>query len=43
MIYRNRTYISADWTDDKDAVDQLMKWSSSKYWALTFGDAHELS
>ncbi|KMT21892.1 TIR domain-containing protein [Clostridium cylindrosporum] len=43
MIYRTRTYIAADWTDDKDAVDQLMKWNSSKHWGLTFGDAHELS
>lgn len=43
MTYRTRTYISADWTDDKDAVDQLIKWNNSNYWGLSFLDAHELS
>lgn len=43
MIYRTRTYIAADWTADRDAVDQLMKWNKNLYWGLSFGDAHELS
>lgn len=43
MNYRTRTYIAADWTGDKNAVDQLIKWNNSKHWGLSFGDAHELS
>lgn len=43
MNYRTRTYISADWTSDKDAVDQLKKWNNSNHWGLSFKDAHELS
>ena len=41
--YRTRTYIAADWSNDKDAVDILMKWNESDYWGLSFLDAHELS
>ena len=29
-VYRTRTYIAADFDHDKDAVDQLHKWSDSK-------------
>ena len=39
---RTRTYIAADWTGDKNAVEQLKKWNESKYWSLTFSDAHDL-
>ncbi len=42
MVYRTRTYIAADWDNDKDAVDQLHKWNDSDYWGLSFLDAHEL-
>lgn len=42
MVYRTRTYIAADWDNDKDAVDQLHKWNDSNYWALSFTDAHDL-
>lgn len=41
-LYRTRTYISADFDHDKDAVDQLHKWNDSDYWSLSFTDAHEL-
>lgn len=41
--YRTRTYIAGDWDHDKDAVDQLHKWNDSKYWSLTFTDAHDLT
>lgn len=34
MTYRTKTYIAADWTGDKDAVDQLYTWNESKYWVL---------
>ncbi|GLI39484.1 TIR domain-containing protein [Geobacter hydrogenophilus] len=43
MAYRTKTYIAADWSGDKDAVDQLNKWNDSKYWSLSFTDAHELT
>lgn len=43
MTYRTKTYIAADWDSDKDAVDQLHKWNDSKYWSLSFTDAHDLT
>jgi len=43
MIYRTKTYIAADWTGDKNAVEQLYKWKDSEYWQLDFNDAHELT
>ncbi len=42
MGYRTRTYIAAEWDGDQDAVKQLHKWNDSKYWSLSFTDAHEL-
>ena len=41
-VYRTRTYIAADFDHDKDAVDQIHKWNNSKYWNLSFSDAHDL-
>ena len=41
MVYRTRTYIAADWTGDKDAIDQLYKWNNG-YWSLSFTNAHYL-
>lgn len=43
MPYRTRTYIAADWTGDKEVVDQLRKWNDSNYWGLSFIDAHDLT
>jgi len=43
MAYRTKTYIAADWTGDKDAIDQLHKWNDSDYWSLSFTDAHDLT
>lgn len=43
MIYRTKTYIAADWTDDKDAVDKLYAWKNNNYLMLDFVDAHELT
>lgn len=43
MANRTRTYIAADWTLDKDAVEKLRTWNNSKHWGLSFLDAHELS
>lgn len=41
--YRTKTYIAGDWDNDKDAVEQLHKWNDSKYWSLSFTDAHDLT
>lgn len=43
MMYRTKTYIAADWDHDKNAVDHIHKWNDSKYWSLSFSDAHELT
>jgi hypothetical protein len=43
MAYRTKTYIAADWTGDKNAVEQLHKWNDSKYWGLSFNDAHDIT
>jgi len=43
MAYRTKTYIAADWSGDKDAVDKLHEWNDSKYWSLSFTDAHDLT
>lgn len=43
MGYRTKTYIAADWTGDKDAVDILYKWNESEKWGLSFSDAHEVT
>jgi hypothetical protein len=43
MAYRTKTYIAANWTGDKDAVDQLHKWNDSDHWSLSFIDAHDLT
>lgn len=43
MAYRTKTYIAADWTGDKDAVDKLYQWKESKHWSLSFTNAHDLT
>jgi len=43
MVYRTKTYIAGDWDGDKDAIDQLYKWNDSKFWSLSFTDAHDLT
>lgn len=41
-LYRTRTYIAADFDNDKDAVDKLLQWNDSDYWSLSFTNAHDL-
>lgn len=41
--YRTKTYIAADWTGDKSAVEQLYKWKESDHWSFDFVDAHDLT
>lgn len=43
MTYRTKTYISADWDGDQDAVEQLRKWNNNHYLSLSFTDAHDLT
>ena len=43
MNYRTKTYIAADWDNDKDAVEQIYKWKDGQKWSLDFCDAHELT
>ncbi len=41
--YRTRTYLAADWDNDKDVIDKLREWNESPYWKLDFTDAHDLT
>jgi len=43
MTYRTKTYIAADWTGDKDAVERLQQWNEGDHWSLSFPDAHDLT
>jgi len=43
MVYRTKTYIAADWDNDKDAVNKLYEWNNSEHWSLSFNDAHDLT
>lgn len=41
MAYRTRTYIAADWTSDKNAIEQSEYWNNSEHIGLSFKDTHE--
>ena len=43
MSHKPCTYIAADWTGDKNAVDKLYEWKEGQRWSLYFIDAHELT
>lgn len=44
MAYcRTRTYLAADWDNDKEVIDKLREWNNSSYWNLDFTDAHDLT
>lgn len=43
MIYRTKTYLAGDWTDDADLIYKLYELNWSNYWNLHFVDAHELT
>jgi len=40
MPYRNKTFISGDWTGDQEAVKKLRKYNDSDHWGLSFRDVH---
>ena len=42
-VYRTKTYLAADWIEDKNAIDQLKEWNDNNYWSLSFTDAHNLT
>lgn len=43
MVYRTKTYIAGDWSGDANAINQLYQWNNSKFWNLSFVDAHDLT
>ena len=43
MAYRTRTYLAADWENDREVIDKLRQWNDSNYWSLSFTDAHDLT
>ena len=36
-----KTYIAADWDDDKAAIGKLKEWNDGEKWNLSFTDVHE--
>ncbi len=40
---RTKTYIAADFDNDKDAVDQLYNWKNDKSLSFDFQDAHDIT
>ena len=42
MPYRTKTYIAADFDNDRDAIDQLYRWNKSGYYSLLdFTNVHD--
>lgn len=42
-MYRTYTYLAGDWDGDSELIEKLYEWNDSKYWGLTFKDAHDLT
>ena len=40
-MFRTKTYIAGDWTGNETEIKQLHIWNDSKFWGLSFHDAHE--
>lgn len=43
MTYRSKTYIAADWDEDRNLVEMLHAWNDDKRFSLSFPDAHEIT
>lgn len=43
MVYRTKTYIAGDWTDDSDLIQELDKWNKNNHLALSFVNVHEVT
>lgn len=42
MVYRTKTYLAADFDNDKEAINQLLKWNDSEYYSgIDFVNVHE--
>ena len=42
-VYRTKTFISGDWTGDRDLIDKLKEWNNSDSLGLSFVDVHEVT
>lgn len=42
-VYRTATYLAGDWSEDKDAVTQMMTWNTGNKWILHYTDVHSLT
>lgn len=42
MNYRTKTYIAADWDNDRNIVELLERWNCSENLRLHFSNAHDL-
>lgn len=42
-VYRTCTYLAGDWTNDHDAIEQIIKWNEGDKWSLHFNDVHKLT
>lgn len=42
-VYRTKTFISGDWTGDRDLIDQLKSWNNNNSLGLSFVDVHEVT
>lgn len=40
---RTFTYLAGDWTGDKDAIEQILKWNEGNKWNLHFKDVHKIT
>ena len=43
MQYRTKTYIAADWTEDRDLIDALYSWNENENLSLHFVNVHDLT
>ena len=43
LVNRTKTFISGDWTGDKDLIDKLKEWNNNDNLGLSFIDVHDLT
>ena len=42
-MYRTYTYIAGDWERDQNVITKIQDLNKSKFWGLTFKDAHDIT
>lgn len=42
-VYRTKTFISGDWTGDRNLIDKLKEWNNDDNLGLSFVDVHDLT